>query len=67
MHSCPNIIIIIKIILGLGSTNKWEHEILLDLLSLAYLTQHDDLQFHLFFCQWHHCISLCGWVTFFEI
>jgi hypothetical protein len=44
------IITIIAIILGLGSTNKQEH-VILGLLSLAYLTQHDDLQFHPFSCK----------------
>jgi hypothetical protein len=33
-------------------------------LSLAYLTQHDDLQFHPFSCKLHNFIFLHGWVIF---
>jgi hypothetical protein len=39
----------IIIILGLGSTNEWEHTIF-GLLSLAYLTRHNGLHFHPFSC-----------------
>jgi hypothetical protein len=45
-HLCPFIIII----LYLDSTNVQEHE-MFDLLSLAYLTQHFDLQSYRFFCK----------------
>jgi hypothetical protein len=47
IHACPIIIAIIIIILGLGSTNDREH-VIFDLLSLAYLSQHDDHKFYLF-------------------
>jgi hypothetical protein len=45
--SYHHIIIIIIIFLGLGFTNEWEY-VIFGLLSLAYLEQHDDLQFHHF-------------------
>jgi hypothetical protein len=57
IHSYP----IIIISLGLCSTNEWEHEIF-GLLSIAYITQHDDLQFHPFSYKWHNFIFLYGWV-----
>jgi hypothetical protein len=49
LHSCPIIIIVVVVIilLGLGSKNEREH-MLSGHLSLAYLMQHDDLQFHPF-------------------
>jgi hypothetical protein len=40
-------VIIVLIILGLSSTNGQEHAVF-GLLSLVYLAQHDDLQFHPF-------------------
>jgi hypothetical protein len=46
-HSCLIIIIITIIILGIGSTNEQEYT-LFGILSLAYLTQQDYFQFHLF-------------------
>jgi hypothetical protein len=48
---------------GLESTNEWEH-VTVSLLSLAYLTQHKDLQFHPFSCKWQIFIFLYGWVIF---
>jgi hypothetical protein len=53
IHSC----LIIIIILGLGPTNEQENAIF-GLLSLVYLTQYDDLQFHPFSCKWHQFIFL---------
>jgi hypothetical protein len=35
-------------------------------LSLAYLTQHDDLQFHLFSYKWHNFILLYGWILLYS-
>jgi hypothetical protein len=42
IHSCPIIITVITIILGVGFTNGQEPE-LFGLSSLAYLAQHNDL------------------------
>jgi hypothetical protein len=47
IHSCLINIIIIIIIVSLGSMNEQEHGIF-GLLSLVYLAQHYDLQFHPF-------------------
>jgi hypothetical protein len=69
VHSCPIIIItivVIMIILSLGSTNEQEHA-LFWLLSLACLSQRDELQFHQFSCKWHNFIFLYGWVIFLDI
>jgi hypothetical protein len=52
---------IIIITFGLDSINDRKHEIF-DLLSLAYLIQHDDLQFHSFSFKWHNVSFLYGWV-----
>jgi hypothetical protein len=59
LYSCPIIsiiiiIIIIDIIVGLGSTNEWEH-VIFGLLSLTYLIQHEGLLF--LFC-WDLCFEI---------
>jgi hypothetical protein len=58
--------IIIIIILGLETTNEGEHGIF-GFLSLTYLTQHEDLQFHPFSWKWHNFIFLYDWVIFYRI
>jgi hypothetical protein len=36
-------------------------------LSLTYLSQHDDLKFYTFSCQWHNFILLYGWLMLYGI
>jgi hypothetical protein len=45
--------------LGLVSTYEWKHAIF-GFLSLAYLTQHDNIQFHPFSCKHHDFILIYG-------
>jgi hypothetical protein len=67
LHSCPVILSLITIIiLGPVFTNEWGY-VIFGFLSLAYLTQHGDLQSHSFSCKWHNFIFLCGWVIFYGI
>jgi hypothetical protein len=48
-----------SIVLGPGFTNEREHTIF-DLLSLTYITQHDNLHSHLFRCKGSNFIFLYG-------
>jgi hypothetical protein len=67
LHSCPIIIVItIIIILSLDSTNEWKH-VIFGFWGLAYLAQHDSIQFHPFSCKWLNFFSLYGWVMLHSI
>jgi hypothetical protein len=47
--------------LGLDSAYERIHPVF-SFLILAYLSQHDDFQFHPFSCKWHNFILLYSWI-----